>query len=263
MSRWIVTVIPSWLLFLGLIVVIAGGAVLVQRHIRRRFPVLTGDEHNDVTKFTYGFIGFVYAFFIGFVVSAMWGQINTADGAARAEGAAAVQMAREVDVFAAADRDRIRQSLLDYTNAAVAEWTRAGDDHSAEADRALARLHTAYREVQATTDIQRDALTTSRAGLDAISQARTVRLLTAREDTGPPWALWAVILLTSAMVLGTVIIYGVEKPAMHYPMVAIVGIIVASNLFLVLELSHPYVGEIATSPDPLQEVVRVLTAPAG
>ena len=28
-------------------------------------PALTGDEHNDVTKFTYGFIGFIDALLIG------------------------------------------------------------------------------------------------------------------------------------------------------------------------------------------------------
>ena len=32
----------------------------------------------------------------------------------------------------------------------------------------------------------------------------------------------------------------------------------AAELFLVLELSHPYVGEIATSPEPLREVIQVL-----
>lgn len=66
MSRWLVTAIPSWLLLAGLIVLICGAAVLIQRFVRRRFPALTGEEHNDVTKFTYGFIGFLYAFFIGF-----------------------------------------------------------------------------------------------------------------------------------------------------------------------------------------------------
>ena len=60
------------------------------------------------------------------------------------------------------------------------------------------------------------------------------------------------------MVVGTVFIYGVERSALHYSMVAIVSVIVAANLFLVWELSHPYVGAISTSSDPLQEVVRVL-----
>ena len=41
---------------------------------------------------------------------------------------------------------------------------------------------------------------------------------------------------------------------------AIVAIIVATNLFLVIELSHPYIGRVV-SPDPLQEVVSVLSTP--
>jgi hypothetical protein len=261
-STWIVGHVPSWLLLIGLIVVVAGGAVLIQRQVRRRYPILTGDEHNDVTKFTYGFIGFIYAFFIGFVVSSMWGQINGADGNARAEGAAAVQMARDSVVFDLADGDRVRQHLLAYERAAIAEWPNAVDALSAEVDGALAGLYGAYGKVQTRTDAQKTLLATSYSNLDKISQARTVRILTGRADTGPPWPLWTVILLTSALVLGTVIIYGVEKTAMHYPMVAVVGVVVAANLFLVLELSHPYVGDLSTSSDPLQDVVRTLSNPA-
>ena len=48
-------------------------------YIAHRFPGLREDEHNGVTKFAYGVAAFVYAFFIGFVVSVMWGQINTAE----------------------------------------------------------------------------------------------------------------------------------------------------------------------------------------
>jgi Protein of unknown function (DUF4239) len=261
MSWWIVNYIPSWALLVGLIVLVAGGAALIQWYVRRRYPALNGEAHNEVTKFTYGFIGFVYAFFIGFVVSSMWGQNNVADGAARAEGAAAVQMARDAVIFDTADRDRVRQSLMTYEQAAIGEWSQAGNRRSSDADVALARLYTAYGQVAAKTDTQKTLLATSFSNLDKISQARTVRLLTAREDAGLPWPLWAVIFLTSAMVLGTVIVYGVENPKLHYPMVAIVALIVGTNLFLVLELAHPYVGEISTTSDPLQEVVAVLSQP--
>jgi hypothetical protein len=261
MSKWLVTAIPSWLLLAGLIVVISGSAVLIQKYVRRRFPALTGEDHNDVTRFTYGFIGFLYAFFIGFVVSSMWSQINTSDGNARAEGAAAVQMATDAVVFDTADRDRVRQALLTYEQAAVAEWTHNDLNRSPDADAALARVYTAYGQVQANTDPQKTRLATSYSNLDKISQARTVRILAAREDTGPPWPFWVIIFLTSAMVLGTVIIYGVERPHLHYSMVAIVGLIVAANLFLVLQLAHPFFGEVSTSSDPLHEAVWVLSQP--
>ena len=261
LSRWILSNVPSWLVLLGLIVLVAGGAVLVQMYIRHRFPGLTGDEHNDATKFAFGVVGFVFGFFTAFVAYAMWGQIGTADARARTEGAAAVQMARDLTVFDKADSDRIRQSLLDYERAAVTEWSIAASGHSfPEADNALTRLYTAYEEIQPRTDTQKTFLAASFTNLDKISQARTERVLQARTDIGPPWSLWAVLFLTSGLLMGCAIVYGVEKPAMHYAMVATVGVLVAANLFLVLELSHPFIGKVATSPEPLRDVIQFLSS---
>jgi|GEM_PF-725810 hypothetical protein len=263
MSAWLVGHIPAGVLLVALIVLIAGGAVLLQRVVRRRYPHLAGEDHNDVTRFTYGVIGFVYAFFIGFVVSAMWGHINTADGNIRAEGAAAVQLARDSVVFDEADGQRVRDRLLAYGQASLAEWPIVGGHSTADADAALADVYRAYEQIRPVNDTQKTFLATSFGNLDKVSQARTVRVLQARGDDGIPWPLWAVIFLTSAMVLGTAIIYGVEKPSMHYPMVAIVGVLVATNLFLVLQLAHPFVGDVATSADPLREFVAVLARPGG
>lgn len=260
MSAWLVEHIPAWALHIVLMVLIAGGALLAQRSVRRRYPQLAKEEHNDVTRFAYGVIGFVYAFFIGFVVSSMWGHINTADGNVRAEGAAAMQLARDASVFDSADAGQIRQSLLAYERAAIAEWP---DTRSAQADDALAGVYRAYAQIRPTNDFQKSILATSLGNIDKVSQARTVRIMQAHGDDGPPWPLWTVVFLTSGLVLGTAIIYGVEKPSMHYPMVAIVGVLVATNLMLVLQLSHPFIGDVATSPDPLHDVVRVLESPAG
>ena len=260
MSSWIVNYIPAWLLLFGLIVVIAGGAVLVQIYARRRLPWLKGEEHNDVTRFAFGVIAFVYAIFTGFIINVLWGQITAADAGAQIEGAAGFQLARDLHVFDKTDGDRIRQRLLEYERAAATEWSLAArGQRFPEADSALQRLYAAYEEAQPATDIQKAFLTTSLGNLDKLSLARTQRVLIARTDTGPPGSLWAVIFLTAGLVLGCAIIYGGEEPARHYTMVAIVSVLVASNLFLVLELSHPYVGKIATSPEPLREVIRVLS----
>lgn len=259
-SEWLVSTLPSWLLLLGIIVVVAGGSILIQTLVRRKFPNLKGEEHNDVIRFAFGVVGFVFAFFLGFVVSAMWGQIGDADARSRTEGAAGVQLARNASVFDQPDRDRIRQALLDYHQAALVEWNENATGASyPEADDALTRLYSAYEQVQARTDAQKTLLATSFSNLDSLSQARTQRVLQARTDDGPPWSLWAVIWLTSALLLACAIIYDVEKPSTHYSMVAILGVLVAVNLFLVMELSHPFIGDIGTSSDPLQEVIRQLS----
>jgi hypothetical protein len=258
MTRWIVGTIPAGVLLIGFVAVVVGGAVLVQTYVRHRFPALTRDDHNDAARFTYGVIGFVYAFLIGFVVNSMWSQTSAADSDARQEGATAVQMARDLTVFEDADSGRIRAALLAYEQAAIGEWKDAWVGRSPAADSALTTLYAAYEQVRPTTDVSRAFLTSSLANLETISQARTERLLQAQDNSGLPWPMWALIFLTSGLVLGTVVVYGVEKPAMHYPMVAVVGILIATNLFIVVELSHPFIGPIATSPDPLHAAVAVL-----
>ncbi len=258
MSQWLVSNLPSWLLLLGTVIVVAGGAVLIQIFVRRKFTNLKGEEHNDVIKFAFGVIGFVFAFFVGFVVSAMWGQIGDADGRARTEGAAGVQLAMDARVFDQPESERIRKALLEYEQAALVEWNEAAKGGSyPEADGALVRLYSVYEQVQARTDAQKTLLGTSFSNLDSLSQARTQRVLQARTDVGPPWSLWAVIWLTGGLLLACAIIYGVEKPSTHYTMVAILGVLVAVTIFLVLELSHPFNGEIGTSPEPLRQVIRL------
>jgi hypothetical protein len=262
MSRWIVSTVPPWLLLLGLIVIISGGSVLLALLLRKRFSRITQDENSDALQFGYGVIGIVYAFFVGFVVSSMWGQTNDADSLARTEGAAGVQLARDASAFDQADGDRIRNSLLSYTRAAETEWPMVARGQSLpEADKTMAALYRTFQELTPRTDIQKAFLSTSLANLDTISQSRTARIIEGADDGGPTWSLWAVIFLTSGLVMGCTIVYGVEKPAIHYPMVAIVGAMVAANLFLVLELSHPFVGDIATSPVALQMVVEALDSP--
>jgi hypothetical protein len=261
-SGWIVSNVPSWLLLLGLNVLIAGGAVLALRYVRHRFPGLRGDERSEVTQFAFMFVGFVYAFFTGFIVSAMWGQNNAADDAMRAEGATGVQMADDLTVFDKADSNRIRQALLDYERAAVTEWPLAANGHAyPAAGQALQRLRTAYDEVQPRTDTQKTLLATSFDSLHTISQARTDRIVRARTDDGLPSSMWIVFFLLSAMVLGCVIVYGVEKPTIHYALVVTVGVLLATDLFLVVELAHPYIGDAAASPEPLEVVIQVLSAP--
>lgn len=259
-SQWLVANLPSWALLLGIIIVVTGGAILIQILVRRNFSSLKGEEHNDVIRFAFGVVGFVFAFFLGFVVSAMWGQIGDADGRARTEGAAGVQLARTVTVFDQPDEDRIRKALLEYHQEAVAEWDEIaqGGSHP-ETDEALTRLYAAYEDVQARTDAQKSMLSSAFGNLDSLGQARTQRLAQAQTDDGPPWSLWAVIWLTSGLLLACAIVYDVKKPATHYTMVAILGVLVAVNLFLVAELSHPFIGEIGTSSEPLQQVVRQLS----
>ncbi|WP_293335615.1 DUF4239 domain-containing protein [Mycobacterium sp.] len=263
MARWLVSNVPSWLLLFGLVVLVAGGALLLLFVVRHRYPQWEEGTQNHVTVFAFSFIGFMFAILVTFVSNSLWGQINDSDARARTEGATGLQLAGDLAAFDKADSDRIRQSLIEYERAAVAEWPEAASGRAfPEAANALQRVYDAYQQVQPHSDIQKKSLDTSVSNLDTIRQARRERLLQAHIDVGPPWSLWVIILLTSGLVLGCTIVYGVEEAATHYAMVASVGALVATALFLVLELSFPYTGEMATSPEPLREVIQALSQTA-
>jgi hypothetical protein len=258
-SRWIVSNVPSLLLLAALVVGVAAGTVAVLAYVRRRFPELAEGGHNDVAKVGFSVVGPVYGFMIGFIVVVLWGQVNAADEVVRTEVASAVRMGRDLDVFEKADGDRIRQGLLDYERAAVAEWPQAASGRTVpEAENALARLYTSYESIQPRDDRQRAFLANSLASLDQLVLSRTERLVMAHTNDGPPWSLWGVIFLTSGLVLGFVVVIGETRARMHYAMVAAVSVLVAVNLFLVTELAHPFLGELGTSPEALRVAISLL-----
>ncbi|MFD9204792.1 hypothetical protein ACFVZM_00735 [Streptomyces sioyaensis] len=262
MARWIVMHLPPGWLLAGLVVVIAGGTAAVQTLVRHRFPRLRQGKHNEVAQYLFPVVGLVYGFLIGFMVLVLWGQVNSADQTTRTEGAAAVQLARGRNVFSNAESARIRQSLLEYGRAAAAEWPRAAVGRTTpEAENALNRLHRAYEDIKPRNDSQRASLTSSLASLRELTDARTVRILQARTNTGPPVSLWMVIFLNSGLVLGFSVIFGSEQTRMHYGMVGAVSALVAANLFLVTELAYPYLGELSSSSEPLNAVLQVLSSP--
>jgi hypothetical protein len=108
MSQWIVSHVPSWLFLMVLVVGIAGGTVAVLAVVRRRFSGLAEGTQNEIAKVGFSVVGPVYGFLTGFIIVVLWGQIGAADVVVRTEGSSAVQMVRELDVFAKADGDRSR-----------------------------------------------------------------------------------------------------------------------------------------------------------
>jgi hypothetical protein len=210
-------------------------------------------------------VGFVFAFFVGFLVSNLWGQHHGAADSARSEGTAGVQLARDLMVFDKGDRDRTRQSLLDYVHAAEAEWPLADKGQSLPAaDNALAALIQTHRE--AGSRVERPDLIpmdNTFDNLDQLGRSRTDRILEGEVNDGPSWALWAVIFLTSGLVVGCTIVYGVSSRVMHYSVVVIVGAMVAANLFLVLALAHRCLtdkchGDPTATPAALQIIADAL-----
>lgn len=262
LALWLIVNVPPWLLLSGLIVLIVAIATITGLLLRRHFPQLRSDEHNDALRFTYGVVGFVYAFFVGFVANGLWSEVSAADALVRTETAAAVQIARDRFAFDQPDADRVLNSLRDYAHAArAARPIAALGKTSPEVDSSLKELYRTVRDLPTTTQNQQDFRRTMISSLDTMSSVRTQRLMQATTHQGANWPLWLVVLVTSGLVLAAAITFGVESQRLHHAIVLTVSVLVAVNIFLVLDLSYPYLGDISTPPYP--EQVGILYSKAG
>ena len=153
----------------------------------------------------------------------MWGQINIADANMHAEGCGGGPNGQGFHGLREADGDRVREICWPTRTRCCRRVGHARRWPSPEAKRCarggLPGLRASPAEVRQSEGGIGDVVVQPRQGQSGAHRSA----VTAREDTGPPWPLWIVIFMTSAMVVGTVIIYGVERAGLHYPMVIIVG----------------------------------------
>lgn len=259
MPRWVLVHVPPLVLLVLLLLTSTAIALALVWYVRRRFPGLQRGDHNEMATFGFSVVGVVYGFIIGFIVLSQWQEIDVSDGIVRTEAAAAIQVTNGLAALDVADRDKIRHGMIDYERASLAEWPQAASGHpSAQADEALDRLYETFGKVEARNDWQRETLRSSMDSLKQSSMARRERLLAAGTLKGPGFSLWLVILMTSAVVLAFAVAFGAQNGRMHYAMVSVVAMLVAANIFLIIELAYPFIGEISASSDPLRTAIEIL-----
>ncbi|MFD0856994.1 hypothetical protein ACFQ07_32495, partial [Actinomadura adrarensis] len=71
-------------------------------------------------------------------------------------------------------------------------------------------------------------------------------------------ALWVAMLISSVATLAFCLLFGLENAPLHYVMVAGATIVVAVNLFLIVQLNYPFKGDLSVRPDTHYYVIEQL-----
>jgi hypothetical protein len=107
------------------------------------------------------------------------------------------------------------------------------------------------------TDAQKQALTTANAASTQIQQTRI--LMDLQLASGVNWPMLAIVVCWSLLLFCG---YGLVSPVNATVLVSLAlgAIAVASGLFLIIELTNPFVGLIKLSPGPVVETLRALSS---
>jgi hypothetical protein len=139
----------------------------------------------------------------------------------------------------------------------IASWP-PGEGGTEAPARALDRLLAGIERLRPAGESQEAFIWEATRELMDVSVAHQKLHLEAGEGFLEP-ALWVAMLISSMATLAFCLLFGLENAPLHYLMVAGATIVVAVNLFLIVQLNYPFIGDMSVRPEIHRYVIRELT----
>lgn len=248
--------LPIWLLFVLLVIVVPAAAIGLQVLVRRRWPHLAEGDHNDVAGFIIAIVGVIYAVLLAFVVIVSWEQYSRAESVVGQEASALRGLYRESAAFPPEVRERIEADVRAYAEAAVSrEWPAMsrGEPGDPAVAAVIDRTAGDLAALPGATPVQEVYLEVEADRFAEVVSARSQRLDLAEQ--GLPGVLWVALVFGAAVTLGFAMIFGLNSTALHTIMTGSLAAVIGVLLFVAVAIDHPFAGDVAVDPAPLERVL--------
>ncbi|MFD5328220.1 DUF4239 domain-containing protein [Streptomyces sp. NPDC127092] len=254
MSLWLLNHFSTF----TLAVVTVGGTVLLAVAgsvvMRRRYPSLSGGEHNDMVGVTLGMFGAIYGIILAFVIVTLWTQLENTQTIVAAEATDAALIARDAAAFPPPVRAGVDAALSDYVHSVVEDqWPRmrAGEPSYGATANKLQSVYDVLQAYEPKTAREEVFYEEAVGHLDDVASQRRARLTMAEQQLPP---LLQVLAFGGALVLiPLTFLYGMRKLRIQLLFVASVAALIGFSLLLVVVLDRPFAGELSVTPAPYKE----------
>ncbi|MFI5843092.1 hypothetical protein ACIA8K_25620 [Catenuloplanes sp. NPDC051500] len=78
------------------------------------------------------------------------------------------------------------------------------------------------------------------------------------DDQRVSGVMWFGVLTSTAAILGMLLFFGLSDSTVRRALLVLASAVIATNLFLIVEMSYPYYGSFAVRPDAYQHVIEDL-----
>lgn len=249
--------LPSWLLFVLLVGGAAGLAWVGTVELRRRVKPPEDEKHNEVAGFIFATVGVLYAVLLAFVVIVVWEQYLTAESNVAQEAAALITVARDASSFPEPARAQVHDQLRAYAELVMRDEWRTMNESTLEHEEsgaALARINTVWRIYRSLPPSQIDPHTTE--SLDTLSTARAARLES--NAAALPDILWLGLVVGAVVTIGFSLVLTMENVQFHAAFVVLLTVVIATSLWMILMINHPFGGAVQVSDAPFRHAISVI-----
>jgi hypothetical protein len=245
-------------------IVIVGGTVASalagMLFVRRKVPLATLREHNEVAGFIIGVVGVAFAVLLAFVVLTVWEQFEEARQIAAREANALAGVFRLSQGFSGPERSRMLGTAYGYAELVTTdEWQSMGQGarstESPGAWKMVDRLWEMSRQLSLRTPREQALYSELLGALEELSSERKLRLMAARN--GLPALLWVVLILGAAVTVAFSFFFGVRSMQAHALMTGALAGTIALNLYLIAALDYPFSGDLRVPPEAFEQALVV------
>jgi hypothetical protein len=255
---WLVRDVPAWLVATVLIVGVPALTLGLDVLIHRTMPHRRLGPHNEVTGVIVSIVGVAYAIIIGLCVVSLWEAYTTAEDTVREEAVTLTALVPTSAVFGAETQRAITDEIIRYETDLVADWHHRhahGTERQRIAD--LDRLAASVGALRPTTEAQRSFVLEA---IQRIGQAEQYHHDSdaLADDQRMSQVMWLGVLISTAAILGMCLLFGLDDGVLRRILLALSSAVIATNLFLVIQMNYPYYGSFAVTPGAYEHAIEEL-----
>ena len=253
--RALLNAVPVLWLMVTAIVVTALVVVLVVRVVRRVVPSTREGFHAEISAPMLGVVAALFGLILAFVIVIAYQNFLAAQANVSREADALASVVRDSAAFPAPGGDNVRSSVGRYVRSVTnAEWAQmhAGRD-SEVAKNGLDEIFAAFTTVQPKTHVQQSFYDDGVRKLNDASDARRDRIDTA--TGGLPLDMWILLLFSSFVIVAYAVLVGSPSFWFHVLGPAAIAVVIIVSLVVLADLSYPFSGEVAITPDDFKSGV--------
>ncbi|RSM46472.1 hypothetical protein DMB66_49525 [Actinoplanes sp. ATCC 53533] len=258
MELWLVRDLPAWLVGILLIGGLPAVTLGMDQLIHRTLPHQRLGPHNEVTGVIVSVVGVAYAIVIGLCVVSLWEGYTAAKDTSRDEAANLTALVPAGAVFGAQIQRKISEDVVRYETDIVTDWyarREQGPERRRTAD--LSELTATIDTLRPTTESQRAFV---HEAIERIGRAEVYHHDSDSEadDQRMSDVMWFGVLFSTAAIVAMGLFFGLDDSAVRRILLVLSSAVIATNLFLIIEMNYPYYGSFAVTPDAYEQVITDL-----
>ena len=241
--------IPSWLLFLLMNLLLIGISLGLLFLVRGGLHYQVRERHNQVNGYIFTTAGLLYGVLIAFVVIFLWQGYEKAVEDASREGSQAMSLYRDLSLYPDPGQvEGAKAALLVFVRKVIEdEFPAMGRMQLSPAtQRAINALWLNTQKIHP-TNIREQVLFAEILGeLNQLSKLRHGRL--EQLNSNLPTAIWLALIAGALISILFAVLLGAQKFWLHTLLTCMLAILMATSFFVVIELDYPFMGEISAKP---------------